>query len=228
MSARPATLFRALLAAALLPALAGCGGLFPAPPARQLYRPAPSFAFPGGLPHAAVQLAVATPSAAAGLDTRRIALALSPVSLDYYAGADWADSVPFVVRAALVEGFEESGAVAGVAPSSLGTSADFVLVTAIRDFEARYGAPHQAPRIEIALDLKLVALPQRRIVAAGLVHGAAQAAENKVPAIIAAFSAALGRAVDNAVVWTVTNPALSRRTAALASRFVHPVGGAEP
>jgi cholesterol transport system auxiliary component len=228
MSVRLARMLRALLAVLLPAALAACGGLFPSPPARQLYRPAPSFAFPAGLPHAAVQLAVATPSAAAGLDTRRIALAMSPVSLDYFAGAEWADSLPLLVRTALVEGFEDSRAVAGVAPSSLGARADFVLVTTIRDFDARYGAPHRAPRIEITLDLKLVALPQRRIVAAGLVRSGAQAAENKVPAIVVAFSAALGRGVDNAVVWTVTNPALSRRPAALVSRFVHPEGGAKP
>ncbi len=227
MSTLSTALRRAACAASLSAALAGCA-LLSSPPERQLYRTAPSFAFPAGLPHAGMQLAVETPSAAAGLDTRRIALAMSPVSLDYYAGAEWVDTLPLLVRAALVEGFEESRAVATVAPASLGTRADFVLVTTIRDFEARYRAPGQAPRVEIVFDLKLVALPQRRIVAAGAVRSAAQAAENKVPAIVGAFNAALGQAVDDAVVWTVTNPALSPRSAALVSPFVHATGGARP
>ncbi|HTV90610.1 MAG TPA: ABC-type transport auxiliary lipoprotein family protein [Stellaceae bacterium] len=222
MSAPPARLVRALLAAALLSALAACGGLFPTPPERQLYRTEPHFAFPAGLPHAATQLAVAMPNATAGLDTRRIALSISPLALDYYAGAEWADSVPLLVRTALVEGFETSGAVAGVGATSLGARADFVLETAIRDFEAQYSAAKQPPRVEIALDLKLIALPQRQIVAGGLVRGTATASRNAVPAVVLAFNAALGQAVTNAVAWTVANPALSGRRLALGSPFVHP------
>lgn len=224
MSGRPAGLFRTLLATALLPALAACGGVFSSPPERQLYRTTPNFTFPAGLPHAAAQLAIGMPSASGGLDTRRIALSTSPQSLDYYAGAEWADSVPLLVRTALVEGFDASGAVAAVAPASLDTRADFVLETAIRDFEAEYAAAKQPPRVEIALDLKLIALPQRQIVAAGLVRDAAPASANAVPAVITAFNAALGRAVADAVAWTVTNPALSGRSLSLPSRtpFVHP------
>jgi cholesterol transport system auxiliary component len=223
MSGQPAGLVRILVATALLWTLAACGGLFPSPPERQLYRPQPSFAFPAGLPHAGVTLAVGTPSAASGLDTRRIALANTPIALNYYADAEWVDSVPFVVRSALVEGFEASGAVAAVGPVTLGAHADVVLETAIRDFEARYSDPHRPPQVEVVLDLKLIALPQRRIIAARLVRGAAPAAENNVPSIVAAFNTALGQAVDNAVAWTVTNPALSERPAAVPSRtrFVH-------
>jgi cholesterol transport system auxiliary component len=215
---------RALVAAAVLPALAACG-LLSSPPERQLYRIQPSFTFPAGLPHAAVELAVATPSASAGLDTRRIALSTTPLSLDYFEGAEWADSVPLIVRSALVEGFEASGAVAAVGSASLGAHADVVLVPAIRDFEARYGDPHRPPHVEVALDLRLIALPQRRIVAATVVHGAAPAAANTVPAIIPAFNAALGRAVENAVAWTLATPDLSGRPLSVTSsrtRFVHP------
>jgi cholesterol transport system auxiliary component len=220
-------LWRAVCTALLSAALAGCA-LLSSPPERQLYRTEPSFAFPTGLPHADVQLAVATPSAAAGLDTQRIALAPTPLSLDYYASAEWAAGLPLLVRAALVDGFEESGAVATAAPASLDVHADVVLVTTIRDFEARYGAPQQAPQIKIAFDLKLVALPQHRIIAAGVVYGTAQAAENNVRAIVDAFNAALGRAVVSTVVWTVSNPALPQRTAALVSRFVRSTGDPRP
>jgi cholesterol transport system auxiliary component len=227
MNERPMGLLRILVAAALVATLAACGGLFPSPPERQLYRPQPSFSFPAGLPHAGVALAVATPSAASGLDTRRIALTNAPAALNYYADAEWADSVPFLVRSALVEGFEASGAVAAVGPVTLGAHADVVLETAIRDFEARYSDPHRAPRVEVAFDLKLIALPRRQIVAAGMVEGEATATENKVPAIVAAFNTALGQAAAKAVGWTVSNPALSARSASvrLRPRFVHPETG---
>lgn len=214
-----------IIIAALAPLLlAACGGLFPAPPERQLYRLGPSFAFPATLPHADIQLAIATPSATSGLDTRRVALANSSESLDYFADAEWVDSVPLLTRAALVEGFEASGAVAAVEPAALGLTADFVLETAIRDFEAVYAGANRPPRVKVALDLKLVAFPQRRIVAGTVISGEADAAGNAVPAIVTAFNVALGRAVEQAVGWTLTTPALSGRAEALRSRapFVPP------
>jgi len=57
----PRRRFRAAAALALLPLLAGCGGLLPEPPARQLYRAIPAFAFPAGLPRIPTQLLVAMP-----------------------------------------------------------------------------------------------------------------------------------------------------------------------
>jgi cholesterol transport system auxiliary component len=218
-------------AALLLPVLLGaCGGLFPSPPARQLYRVEPNFAFPPDLPHADVQLAVATPSAVAGLDTQRIALARSPLSLDYFADGEWADSAPLLVRTAVVEGFEKSSAITAVGPATLGTYADFMLETAIRDFEAVYdGTANQPPRVRVAFELTLIRLPQRKIVAAALVRGEADAAANTVPAIVAAFNTALGRAVENAVTWTLATPGLSQQPGSvrLRTRFVHPDGDAK-
>lgn len=221
----------ALLAGGLLAGLlAGCGGLLPKPPERQLYRAEPSFAFPAGLPHVPVHLAIATPSAVDGLDGRRIALTRSPVTLDYYADAEWTDRAPFLVRAALVEGFRKSGAVATVGPESLGTRADFLLDAAIRHFEAAYAAPDRPPVAVVALDLALVRLPERRIVAQTTVRGEAPAAANKLPEIAAAFGAALSRAAEAAVGWTVNNPGLSGRPGSVVSRtrFVHPTGARSP
>jgi cholesterol transport system auxiliary component len=230
-------------AAAMLAGLLGssCGGLLPQPPERQLYRAEPSFAFPAaGLPHARIQLAVATPTALDSLDTRRIALARSPVSLDYYADAEWADRVPLLVRTALIEGFEASGTVAAVVPEDLDLYADVVLETTIRDFEAVYGAPEtekekqKAPLVVVALDLKLVQMPDRKIRASTLVRGEATAATNAIPAIVRAFDAALSRAVEAAVTWTVANPAaaaVSGKTGSPRSRappLVRPVGARTP
>ena len=69
------------------------------------------------------------PRALDGLDTRRIALHRSAVTLDFFADAEWADQVPFLVREALVASFERSGAVAAVGPEGLGLRADLVLET---------------------------------------------------------------------------------------------------
>jgi cholesterol transport system auxiliary component len=223
----------ALLAAAILALPGGCGGLLPSPPERQLYRLGPSLAFPAGLPYAAVQLAVATPTASADLDTRRIALVRTPLSLDYFADAEWGDRVPVLVQGALIEGLEKSAAVAAVAPADLDLYADFVLNTAIGDFTAVYDSPDGPPRVVVALDLRLVHLPDRRIVAERLVHDEAMAAGKTIPMIVRAFDTALAQAVETAVTWTLdslSSRTLPAQTGSVKSRtrFVHPVGDRSP
>ena len=191
--------------------LAGCGGLLTDAPKRELYRVSPKFAFPAGLPHVAAQLLVATPTAPAGLDTERIALSRSPVSLDYFADVQWADRAPYLIQTSLVDGFEKSAAIPAVGPDRGGLRADFVLETAIGDFAAIYDSPNGAPRISVRLTAKLVRMPERKIVARLSVSREANAAANAVPDIVRAFDAALGGAIEEIVTWTVTNRALSDR-----------------
>lgn len=213
MSGRPGAR-RPLVAiiALLLPLLlAGCGGLLSSPPQRQLYRVTPSFAFPAGLPHSAAQLLVAAPLAPAGLDSRRMALSTTPVSLDYYADGEWTDRAPFLVQDALVNGFEKSGALPAVAPDRGGLSADFVLDTSVDDFTAHYDSPAGPPIVRIALTAKLVRMPERKIIAHISVARDQRAAANTLPEIVRAFNVALGGAVPQVVAWTVGNPALSSR-----------------
>ena len=196
---------------ALAPLLAGCGGLLSSAPERPLYRVSPKFTFRAGLPHVAAQLLIATPLAPAGLDTERIALSKSPVSLNYFADAQWADRTPFLVQTALVNGFEKSGALPAVGPDSGGLSADFVMETAIDHFEAIYDSPKGAPLIRVALEVKLVRMPGRRIVAHTSVSREQRAAANAVPDIVRAFEGALGGAVEDVVSWTVSIPTLSEK-----------------
>ncbi len=193
----------------LLPELAGCGGIFSQPPQRQLYRLTPNFAFPAGLPPVAAQLVVGLPTAPSGLDTARIALSRSPVSLDYYADAEWTDRLPALVQGNLVEGFEKSAAIPAVGPESLGLRADFELETEIRDFEAVYDSPGGPPHVLVRFNAKLVRLPERKIVAQTSVSRQEGAAAGAIPEVVRAFDGALGGAVQQVVMWTLANPALS-------------------
>jgi cholesterol transport system auxiliary component len=204
-------------------ALTGCGGILSEAPKRQLYVLEPTLAAPARLPQVAAQLLVAVPLAPAGLDTARIALSRSAVSLDYFADAEWTDRAPRLVQSALVDAFEKSGAVAAVARDSVGLRADLVLETEIRDFQAVYDSPTGPPRVSIALTTKLIKIPERKIVAQISVARQATAAANDVSAVVRAFDEALGAAVGEVVAATLTNPGLSQRRASLhyRTRFVH-------
>jgi cholesterol transport system auxiliary component len=229
-----------LLAALVAAGLAGCGGLLSDAPKRALYRVSPKFAFPTGLPHVGAQLLVATPTAPAGLDTERIALSRSSVSLDYFVDAQWADRVPYLVQTSLVEGFEKSAAIPAVGPDRGGLRADFVLETAIGDFAAIYDSSNGPPRVSVRLTAQLVRMPERKIVAQTSATREVNATTNAVPEIVRAFETALGGAIGEVVTWTLRNPALNnpgpadhplpgRRGSVISwTRFVHAVGGTEP
>ena len=119
--------------------------------------------------------------------------------------------MPFLVRDALIAGFEKSGAVAAVAPEGTGLRGEFVLDTAVVNFEAFYDSPDRPPLVRIKLDAKLVRIVERKIAAHTSVGAEERAAANTLPEIVQAFGAALGSAVQQAVIWTVGNPALSTR-----------------
>jgi cholesterol transport system auxiliary component len=194
--------------------LTGCGGILSAPPQRQLYRLEPALVPLGRLPHVAAQLLVAVPIAPGGLDTSRIALSRSDVSLDYFADAEWTNRAPLLAQTALVD---------AVARDSVGLRADFVIETEIRDFEAVYDSPNGPPQVSIAFTAQLIKIPERKIVAQISVVRQAAAAANDVPAVVRAFDEALGAAVAEVVTRSVTNPGLSRPRVSVNSRtrFVH-------
>ena len=120
-------------------------------------------------------LVIATPTASAGLDTKRIALIRSPVAIDYFAEGEWVDRPPFLVKEALIEGFQKSGAFAGVSSEGLGLSADYVLNTDIRDFSAIYDSPDGPPLARVRIAAELITMPGRNIAAATSVTREARA-----------------------------------------------------
>ena len=210
MTMRAAHPSRRLAACAVALAAAGCARLFVAPPGR-LYRLTPKSTYPSNLPHVTAQLLVDVPVAPAGLDTDRIALARSPITLDYFADSDWTDQVPLLVQAALVASFERSGTITAIDRESIGLRADFVLKSEIRHFEAEYGAAGGPPNAWVAIGARLVKMPERAIIAQASFEQRTAAAENEVPSVVAAFDEALGAVMKDIVVWTVGNPALSAK-----------------
>jgi cholesterol transport system auxiliary component len=191
-------------------ALAGCASLFVSNPPGNLYRLTPAANFPAALPHVRAQLLVDLPQAPAGIDTSRIALSKSPLSLDYYADAVWTDQVPALIETALLASFENSGAITAIDRQATGLRADFVLRTEIRHFEADYAAAGGPPRVRVAIIARLVAMPQRTIIAHSQFEEITPAAADNVPAVVAAFNTATDAVLRQIVLWTLANPALSR------------------
>jgi cholesterol transport system auxiliary component len=191
--------------------LAGCGGLLSKAPERPLYRLNPVLALQQTPRRVGALLVIATPTASAGLDMKRIALIRSPVAIDYFADGEWIDRPSFLVKEALIEGFQKSGAFAGVSSEGLGLNADYVLNSDIRDFTAIYDSPDGPPLARVRIAVELVTMPGRNIAAATSIAREARAGANDLPAIIRAFDQALGEAVRGVIIWSANNPALSAK-----------------
>jgi cholesterol transport system auxiliary component len=191
--------------------VAGCAKLLTTEP-RPLFRVSAPSSVPTNLPHTNAQIVVDAPYAPDGLETRRIAVVRAANAIDYLADGDWADRTPDMARAVLVEAFENSRAVAAVGPDSLNLHADFEILGDLRHFEAVYDSSAggiSAPTAVVALAVKLVKVPERKILAQTLISARQPATANTTPAIVAAMNGAMASVAKQVVVWTLTNPALS-------------------
>jgi cholesterol transport system auxiliary component len=187
-----------------LPAgLAACSGPLGGGSPPQLYTLSPVKDFPPALPKTTAQLLVEAPSAPGGLDTERIALMKSAISLDYFAGAAWTDRAPKMVQDLLVESFENTGKIAAIDRESLALRADFVLEPDLRDFTAIYGSA-EGPTVRVRIGLKLVRLPEKQIVGLHTASADTPSPQNSVPAVVEAFNTTLHQVMSDAVAWTLT------------------------
>jgi len=211
MTWRADRLSRRLVPSVFVLVLAGCSGLLGGSAPTHLYRLTPKSTYPPNLPHRSVQLLVDVPLAPAGLDTSRIALSRSPVSIDYFADSEWTDRAPLLVQTAILQSFENSKAITAIDRESVGLRADFILKTEIRHFEAVYDSSSGPPETSVAINARLVDPASRDVVAQSSFERHQRASANDVPSIITAFDEALGGVMKEIVVWTVANPALSIR-----------------
>ena len=183
---------RAMLAAgASALALGACSNIIGPPASSPLYMLKPDYAASTGGAPVRWQLTVELPQASVSLDTMRIALVQANGQMDYYADASWQDRLPSVLQGTLVEAFETSGRLRSVGRDTEGLKSDYLLVTDIRDFQARYAAPDTPPAAEVRIVAKLIAARTRTIVMSTDARGEVQAGQNNVASVIAAFNQAL-------------------------------------
>ena len=193
--------FALLVAALTCLAAAGCGSLIgPSNPPAKIYRLSPEMTSQPVGTTVTWQLAVARPDASRTLDSDRIALLRGSV-MDYYADAQWNDSVPRLVQSLLVAAFDRGGRVqAATAESSL--RADLTLTTELRDFEAQYDGANAAPTVIIDIQAKLLD-PHGQVIASLDSRQTARAAQDSVASVVDAFNQAMAAALAQIVGWTL-------------------------
>ena len=144
------------------------------------------------------QLAIPEPTAVAMLETQRFLF--SPVK-DYpgFAEVIWADSIPKLLQARLIESFENYDiAHAPLRVADLG-QADFQLLIDVRRFRI---ATDSEPVAEIGLSARIVD-KNGKVVASRLFEDSARLDKVEPPPAVAAFNDAFGRIAKELIAWTV-------------------------
>tara|TARA_R110002074_G_scaffold154434_1_gene309999 strand:+ start:1171 stop:1920 length:750 start_codon:yes stop_codon:yes gene_type:complete len=225
-----------LLAGASALALSACQSLIPGqgPPPR-LFRLTPKSAYEGA-PTVDWQLVVEPPTAQASIDSPRIGLMLTPLRFDYYAQANWVDRAPLMVQSLIVESFDNSKAIVGVGREAIGLRPDYILKSELREFQAEVEGGNHV--VHVALNVKLVQMPERRIVASTEFEHQLPASPNDLESVILAFDEALGKVLKRVVLWTLEagekaeaqrGGALARPTTATRQpRLSHPAPDPQP
>jgi cholesterol transport system auxiliary component len=185
--------------------LAACAVLSAGEDPPKLYTLTPKSTFDPSLPRVSWQIVVEPPSAAAYLNTSRIALAMTPTSADYYANAAWTDRAPLMIQTLLVESLENSRRIVGVGRDPLSVRPTYVLQSELREFQAEYfhGKP---PLAHVRIVARIVRQSDRQIIASRGFERCVKATEDSVPAVVQAFDAALDGVLKSAVSWTVRTP----------------------
>ena len=144
------------------------------------------------------QLAIPEPTAVAMLETQR--MLFSPAK-DYPAFADvvWADSIPKLLQARLIESFENYDiAHAPLRTTDIGQT-DYQLLIDVRRFRV---AVDSEPAAEIGLSARIVN-KDGKIIASRLFEESQKFDKLEPSATVAAFSDAFGRIARDLIAWTV-------------------------
>ncbi len=144
------------------------------------------------------QLAIPEPTAVAMLETQRFLF--SPAK-DYpgFADAIWADSIPKLLQARLIESFENYDiAHAPLRVADVG-QADFQLLVDVRRFRI---ATDAEPVAEVGLSARIVD-KNGKVIASRLFENSQKFDKVEPPAAVAAFNEAFGRIAKEMIAWTV-------------------------
>ncbi|MGI9509537.1 MAG: ABC-type transport auxiliary lipoprotein family protein [Geminicoccaceae bacterium] len=180
--------------------LSGCLGSS-TPPPRQFYLSALDKPSPG-LPEVDWSLVVEPPQTVPALRTKRIVLAFTPNEFGYYAGVEWGDLPASMAQGAIIRSFRTSGAIDVVANERQGIRPDYMLKSWLVPFYAE-GEKGAAPLVKIGLDVQLMKMRDRKIVATNAFSHAIQASSPKIEDIVQAFDQAMTNILTDVVPWAL-------------------------
>ncbi len=141
-----------------------------------------------------LQLGIALPVAAPGLDTNRIAVLRNNNQLDYYFGARWGVTAPQLVQSFLIDTLQSQRGFKSVAAETARIDAEYLLELQLKDFQAEYATENADPSVRITLGGNLISIKTRKLVAPVAATTTVRATDNRLSAVVTAFETAMRQA----------------------------------
>jgi cholesterol transport system auxiliary component len=145
-----------------------------------------------------VQILVPPPRALNALDTDSIAVRTSPQTLAYFKQVTWADSLPTVVQARVVQAFIDSGEVRAVGVPGQGLLINYQIPIDIRSFELDTSG---SPKAIVEFSVMIVDDANGKVVAQRTFRAEAPAPSDQVGAAVSALDAAMAVVLKEMVAW---------------------------
>lgn len=195
---RPAHRVRAniVVAGLLSLVLSGCVLLTP-PPARTFDLTAPTAI--SKVSGRAGQLLIVEPSALQALAGRGIVVRPTASELNYYPQAQWADNLPRLLQAKILESFEATGRARAVGKPGDGLVIDYQILSNLRAFE--FDAIEQAAKVDISI--KIVNDRSGRVVGTREFNSSVVAASDALEDAVFALDIAMDQVIAEIVRWTL-------------------------
>ncbi|WP_083498949.1 ABC-type transport auxiliary lipoprotein family protein [Shimia marina] len=190
-------------------AVSGCTGIGTinrATAPTDLYTLTPKSTFDSKLPRLSQQISVEEPTASSAVNTDQVAVQPTPYRFEYLPRARWVDRAPVMLQTLLIESFENSDRVSAVGRSSVGLRPDYMIVTDLREFQARLpkaDSESQALEVHVMLNIKIVDAFDDHIIGSKTFERIASSPSDDMDDIVQAFDTALGKAMRRAVEWSV-------------------------
>lgn len=191
----------AMAAGILCAALGGCALAGHTDPPTT-YDLVPARAFAGAAHPKHIQLIVNEPEALRALDTDQIMVRPTPNQISYFKGAAWGDRLPSLLRARLIESFQNSGVVKSVSSSADHVQGDYSLETDIRDFQIDIDNGTSAADVDIFA--KLVNNRTDEVVASRAFSARVPASSDSAKAGVAAMNQAFTEILQDAERWVAS------------------------
>lgn len=149
-----------------------------------------------------LQILVAEPTAIKAFDDQNIVIKPAPGVIEYLKGAQWADRLPKVIQARLVDALQQSRRFAGVGKPGEGLAIDYQVIADIRAFDIVASGNAHA---EVSLYVRLLNDRNGQVKAQKLFTADAPVVGTGNGALVKALDHAFDKAASAIVSWTASS-----------------------
>ncbi|WP_448147827.1 ABC-type transport auxiliary lipoprotein family protein [Labrys miyagiensis] len=179
--------------------LGGCSTLISSPPPTTYDLSAPTQVSARG--NGRAQIMIAEPTALQAINSDRIVVRPGSGEVTYLPGAQWADRVPVLVQARLIQTFENAHRIGMVGRPDDKFTPDALLVTEIRDFQIEASG---SPTAVVTIAARVVSQQTGRISAANLFTARVPASGIGGAPATSALDQALKKVLVDILAWTTS------------------------